>query len=442
MRLKLKNDDKIKIRLFGSLFVFLCSFVFLYCLPLTVHAETKNAFPLPYGPGSNWGFSNPNEVRLPNDDEILDLVSQVETSTGNTVYGFFIYEIANDFSYVRFAVAFNDFWYLMPNDTYPSMPYNDYMYLRTLNTGNPFSTQIWKLDNNGAFYYDNGNINSGTGTFFSGGVSSSDTFYTWYPFWHKDFEPIQVSSNWSTGREGFVYQGVSGGGGFDGPGFQGSASGQLTPKSSVDGQGFDIDFDFFVDMNPLQILGEEIRDGIGTLIEKVKDGFSIVIGSIGDTFQMLKDNTDTIVSKIQELAEDAKKPSSQQLEEALYDSTVVGGIVDVAQSGKNFLDSLTASGIQVPSSEDMDFDYSFTWKEYKPKLHAFRTHSSTVHISFSWYESIRSKVLLVLGVFMTIGFTVYLIKQMPNLIAGVSGGGSAGVSISDFNRNNSKGAKK
>lgn len=430
------NENKIKTYCFGSLFTFVLAFVVLYCLPLVSHAST-NQIPAPYGFGSGYGYrewtgSNP----IPT---ILDYFEENNID----VYGILMYEQASDNSYLDFYICKEDFIYVGSGENGTS--WNLYYGLDLRDTSlSGVSADLYRIDSNGNITLRNTNYDlSPTCSFPDGGVISSGVAYVYYPLWYPDNGAIKLrrSFNDATYYDGFVFEGeippvVD----YDGLGF-GDLSGTITPSSGVDSPGFDIDFDVFIDMNPLKILGEEIRDGIGSLVEKVEDGFTTVIGAIGDTFTMLQNNTQTLVSKVGEIVDDLKKPSSQQLQDTLDNSTVVGGVVDIAQEGKTFLDSLTASGIQVPTAQDMDFDYPFTWKEYVPALHAFHTHTTTVHISFSWYESIRDKVLLVIGVFMTIGFTVYLIKQIPNLIAGVSGGASAGQSIADHVTNN-KGGKK
>lgn len=416
------NENKIKTYCFSSCIAFMLAFVVLFGLRLDVRAETKNAFPLPYGPGSNWGFSNPNEVRLPNDEDILGLVSQVETSTGNTVYGFFIYEIASDYSYVKFAVAFNDFWFLMPNDTYPSMPYNDYMYLRTINTANTFNTQIWRLDNNGAFYYDNFNLDSGTGTFFSGGVSSSDTFYIWYPFYHKDFAPVQVSSNWSTGREGFTYVGISGGGGFDAPGF---ITGEGTGTLDSDTGDLNIDFNLQYDDSAIQGKLDTIIDNQEGSLEK-------------------QDTANNLLGRIwQAITDYFTPPTQQEVQTALNGFPVFGDLTNTIGQTKTTVNSIfDFSQIQPKTADNVDFDYDFTFVYYDPQFHRLRDKVVTVHIVFSWFESIRTPVTLVLSVFLALGFLVYIFRQIPNLINGVGAGASAGQSIADSVTNQKGGGSK
>lgn len=431
------NENKIKTYCFGSLFAFVLAFVILYCLPLSAKASSVSSLPMPYGFGSDYGYrewegSNP----------IPYLLEYCEDNN-ITCYGMLMYEQASDNSYVIVTVLKEDFYFIVRNNN-GAIPTYPPIYINDINGSDQIDAIRLKITQDGIITVANSNFVFRSGTLYLNGVNyvSSGVAYLNYPLYYLNYSDISCFSDnglgWFTGFE-FLGE-IPPAEDFDGFGF-GEMTGTITPASGVDSPGFDIDFDFFIDMNPLKILGEEIRDGIGSLLDKVEDGFSTVIGSIGDTFTMLQNNTQTLISKVGEIVDDLKKPTSQQLQDTLDNSTVVGGVVDIAQEGKTFLDSLTASGIQVPTSQDMDFDYPFTWKEYVPALHAFHTHTTNVHITFSWYESIRDKVLLVLGVFMTIGFTVYLIKQIPNLIAGVSGGASAGQSIADHVTNN-KGGKK
>lgn len=387
-----------------------------------VHAEgatTSTSFPLPYGPGSNWGFSNPNEVRLPTNDELLDMVSQIETSTGNTVYGLFIYEIASDYSYVTFAVAFNDFWYLMPNNTYPSMPYNDFLNLRTLNTADVFNCQIWKLENNGSFYFTNSNINSPSQSyFFSSGVSYSDTYYGWYPFWHKDFSDILVSPDWSSSQVGFVYQGISGGGGFDGPGFTGEATGTLSPSEDFDGQGFNLDFDFSIDLNPLQVLGEEIKDGISDFKDRVVEGFQVIGGKI-DTF---KDRVvegfqtlTSIPSKVSDIYDYITEPFDEEKFSEKFEEMELGQELTTFRTD---IESFTGTFNVAPAAaEDVRFSIPFTLPYVNQNL--------TAVIDFSFYDRIRSIVVPFFTVFLIFGMVWSLIRSIPGILHGTSPDGDS-----------------
>lgn len=448
------NENKIKTYCFGSCFAFVLAFVVLFGLRLTVHAETTSQYPVPFGFGSGYGYDldqsssggDSSPAYIPTDADIANIVSVIETNRNATCYGLFVREFNED-NY-SFYFTLTDFAYGMPNDTYPSLGYWGYLNCWCYGTRDSLPVGVVSyIPSTGNVIVEQYSNSINRCDLFSGDGSAcfaySGVDIPLYPVWHINNSPIQVSSAWSsdpsTYRDGFVYFGNSGGGGgFDGPGFEGSASGELTPKSSVDGPGFDIDFDFFIDMNPLQILGEEIRDGIGSLIDKVEDGFSTVIGAIGDTFTMLQNNTQTLISKVQELASDFSRPTAEQIEDALDDSEAIGGLVSVHNKIKGIIDTLTTAGIEVPDAEDMEFDLPFHWKNYfyQPGVSdGWVDHTTTVHISFAWYESIRSKVLIVIYTFMAIGFAIYLFKQIPAILQGMAGSYSAGKSVSDVTAN-------
>lgn len=448
MRLNLYEKNK-NIWLY-TLIAIMLPIIILHVVQLRVFASgeeitSTNSFPLPFGPGSNWGYSNPNDVRLPNDAEILDLVDQIETSTGNTVYGLFIYEIASDYSYVVFAVAFNDFWYLMPNDTYPAMPYNDYLNLRRLNGRDLFSCQLWKLENNGTFYYTNGNNNTPDQSyFFSSGVSHANTFYYWYPFWHKDFEPIQVSSNWSTGREGFVYRGVSGGGpgpaiDFDAPGF-GSGSYEVDPDTGdVSGFSFDFNLDFSSIGDHLTALFDNLSESLGSWFDPIHDNLDTIIDKLDD----ILDNMGAILDRMSPnnlTTQNFGDATGYLLNNFVKNSPAFKQWVDLGTSFKDFYDELfDDSDFENPVYDD-DFpvvEYEAYW--FMPTNDDMDEHPEfddwyvPIHFKadFRWYERIREPFLKVFMTFFTIGFLFYAIKQVPNILHGVAGGVSNGSSVAE-----------
>ena len=417
------HENKIKTYFSLFAFAFVVSFIVLFGLRLDVHAESLSSFPLPFGPCSNWGFSNPNDVHIPNDSDLSAFVSGIETSTGNTVYGLFIYEIASDYSYVDFAVAFNDFWYLMPNNTYPSMPYNDSLNLCSLGTVNIFSTQIWRFDSSGSFSYTNRNLNVPSQVYyFSGGVSSSDTFYSWYPYWHIDNEPILVSPDWSGSNVGFVYSGSGGSPDFSGHSIGGSGSGSFIPSpdnpSTVTGFDFDINLNYD-------------DSGITSRLDTLNDNVS----GLGDKIDVSNNWLGRIWSAISDYF---SAPDPNEITDTLDDYPLIIDLTSTVNDTKSTVNNIfDFQSIQPKTADNVDFDYDFQWKVYVPQLHAFQTRTTRIHIVFSWFESIRTPVTLVLTVFLVLGFLVYVFRQIPNLINGVGAGASAGQSIADMNNNSS-----
>lgn len=297
------------------------------------------------------------------------------------------------------------------------------------NTNSVVGNVNYSFDANSNYTYGQKYISSTLD--FSGNVLSNQTFY---PFYLSNINDIVLSNN------PLPIFSLSASGGGDDLGGLGDGIGTI---KNFDGQGFDIDFEFFLDMNPLKILGEEIRDGILSLGEFISDGFDIVGDKIQELIGFIRDGFSIVSGYVQEINENSKKPTEQQLYEALENSTVVGGVVGVVSNAKGVIDSLFSDFVDVPQAEDMEFDIDFVWRTYfyNGVSDGWVLHHTPIHISFAWYETIRSSVTLVITVFMSIGFLMYFIKQVPNLIAGVSGGASAGQSIADFNVNR-KGAKQ
>lgn len=244
----------------------------------------------------------------------------------------------------------------------------------------------------------------------------------------------------------------------------GTISGGDGSSGGADGS-FDFDFDFDLDIpdyrsqlddigGSVDSIGENLDD-IGGVVGDIFDG----IGSLNtkaDTqttwlqriYAKLVDGTDgdeSWLKKIYEALVDFFQgfeiPSETDVQNELANSKMLGGIIRISNSSKQFVSSINADDIEVPSASDMDFDYPFHWQVYDFTSGNFVDKVTIVHIIFSWYESIRDKVMLVLSVFMISGFVVYIWKQVPNFINGVSGGASAGQSIADFNVNH-KGVKQ
>lgn len=434
MRLKL-NYEKVKTYILMFVITFFVSAFSLCLLRLDVLAADsvsgRSTLPLPFGYGSHFGFSSNQLSLMPDDDEISDIVDYVYNYNGSTVYGLFIYEIGSD--YVLFDCFTSDFWF-QGND-YPNISSTFSTFnLRAFGSAQTVNYIRVKFQNGSVSFVSSGR-NSGSVNYFSNGVVPADTYIFYYPFWYVNGDIVYSQNFVANDNNDFIGFEYYGGGGSSG-GASSLGSGIGTIKD-FDGQGFDIDFDFFLDLNPLKILGEEIRDGVFQLGEYISDGFDIVVGKIGELIGYIRDGFNIVSGYVEEIVDDLEKPSQQQLQEALQNSTVVGGVVGVVSNAKGVIDTLFSDFVEVPSAEDMEFDIDFVWRTYffNGGSDGWVLHHTPIHISFAWYESIRSSVTLVITVFMSIGFLMYFIKQIPNLIAGVSGGASAGQSIADFNSN-------
>lgn len=244
----------------------------------------------------------------------------------------------------------------------------------------------------------------------------------------------------------------------------GTISGGDGSSGGTDGS-FDLEFDFDLDIPDYRSQLDDIGGSVDSIGESLDD-IGGVVGDISDGIGSLSNKADTHTTwlqriyaklvdgsdgdeswlkKIYEVLVDFFQgfeiPSETDVQNELANSKMLGGIIRISNSSKQFVSSINADDIEVPSASDMDFDYPFHWQVYDFTSGNFVDKVTIVHIIFSWYESIRDKVMLVLSVFMISGFVVYIWKQVPNFINGVSGGASAGQSIADFNVNH-KGVKQ
>lgn len=443
MRLKL-NYEKIKTCIIMLVITFFVPFISLCGLFINVSAADSisgySQFPLPIV--NTFDFSN-EQIDLFNSTISSKVNSLSSTYKGNwTNYVLFVRDYYQSGNFVICALCQPVVSFSNNNDLSGWWNGNSYFYFSS-------SASRW----GGIIYFDyNPTTNTVSNVQNSFSSNSSDTYgskyfnstlsvngnvlsnQTYYPFYLSNINDIVLSNN------PLPIFSLSASGGGDDLGGLGDGIGTI---KDFDGQGFDIDFEFFLDMNPLKILGEEIRDGILTLGDYITDGFDIVGDKIQDLIGYTRDGFSIVSGYVQEISENSKKPTQQQLQEALENSTVVGGVVGVVSNAKGVIDTLFSDFVDVPSADDMEFDIDFVWRTYffNGGSDGWVLHHTPIHISFAWYESIRSSVTLVITVFMSIGFLMYFIKQVPNLIAGVSGGASAGQSIADFNVNR-KGAKQ
>lgn len=433
MRLKLKNE---KIKTCLVMFAFAC-FVSVTCLcllPLTVHAETTNQYPVPFGFGSGYGYDLGQSISggegstpyVPTDEDIANIVSVIETNKNATCYGLFVREFNND-NY-SFYFTLTDFAYGMPNNTYPSLGY--WGFLNCWCFGTRDSLPVGEV----TFIPSTGNVIVGPGSYdfnrvdlFIGDGSSAYAYsgsdIPCYPVWHINNSPIQVSPSWSadssTYRDGFVYIGNSGGGGgFDGPGFiTGEGTGTLDPDTG----------DLNIDFN-LQYDDSVIQGKLDTIIENQEDSLD------------KQDTTNNRLGQIwQAITDYFTPPTQQEVTTALQGFPVFNDLTNTIGNTKTTVNSIfDFSQIQPKTADNVDFDYDFHWKVYNPSSHSFVTKTTTVHIVFSWFESVRTPVTLVLSVFLALGFLIYIFRQIPNLINGVGGGASAGISVAEHMKGSDK----
>lgn len=427
MRLNL-NEFKSKIHIIKYFVTFSFACLVLCGLSLTVSAETKTQWPLPYGFGSGYGYrewsgSNP-----------VTPVLQYLDSQNITYYGLLMYEQASDNSYVEFIVPLQQFYYISRNNngamsTYPST------YLLNSSYGGLISVMRVKITQNGTITTTSSyNLNqpicpfpvniNGTATV------ASNTFYLYYPVYTPDYADITIYQDNNSSRPftGFVFGGEIPVDPITGSSIGGQGSGHFIPASGSDSGSFDFDINLVYDnteiisgftrmddqfeglkiqLNAWQLLWEAWKTGQQTVLNGLQNGINTIIDKLTD----IQGGINQVVGV----------PSSGTVASIAQDSDVMGGFIEVTSNANGLVTGIFEDfgSNDIPTSADMDFDYPFHWSVYKNG--SFEDKTTSVHISFGWYESIRSKVLLVIGVFMVVGFVVYIIKQIPNFINGVGG---------------------
>ena len=242
-----------------------------------VHAEgsSTSSLPLPFGFGSGYGYRE-----WTGQNPIPYLVQYCE-SNNIPCYGLLMYEQASDNSYLTVTVMKEDFYYQMFNNngfitSYPPI------YLFDI-SGSPYIDAIrLKITLDGSITVYQGDFQYREPVLDFNGVSVvySGTAYLNYPLYYQDYGDISCFSQNGLGwYTGFAFSGLTPA---PEPALgQGSIIGEVT---DYDGRGFDYDLNISIDLNPLQVLGEEIRDGIGTLKDRVVEGFQVIGGKI-DSFK-------------------------------------------------------------------------------------------------------------------------------------------------------------
>ena len=416
--MRLKLSEKIKNCSLYFAFTFFIPLVVLCGLRLTGLCASSGGqsyvttFPLPYGGDSGFGYGD-----YPLTSSIAAGALDFALSEYNYQFNLVtIYEVASDNSYIDFIVYVNEGsnFHLLNVSDYPNFDSSG-MLIRNLDS---YGSVLVRY--NGAYsllqeysyrqYYDV-SINNWLSSLPTGGfyLPQGTELYNY---------PVYYSGGTISGSEGDIFEVSTGSGDIviGGHTIGGSGSGQFIHSSESPSTitGFDFDINLTVDDTEINSRLDTIDDSINGLGDKIDTSN----GFLGGIYQGLTNffsvpTTDTVTSLI----------SSYPV---IYDTL---GTYAVTKSTINDLFDFTS--ISPKTASTVDFDYNFTWKVYDPNTGSFINKSTPVHIVFSWYESIRTPVTLVLTVFLVLGFVVYIFRQIPNLINGVSGGASAGVSVSE-----------
>lgn len=421
MRLKL-NYEKVKTYIFMLFITFVVPFTCLCGLYVKGFCASSNSFPLPYGAGSHYGYGD-----FPLTENIVKNVNDYLSSQGITSNALVINEIANDNSYISFYYITSNLVFAINNEGYfPILNGNVVIFARSDFYGN-FCTGgiITYVPSSNSFSltsdsYIDGRID--LRYLLVDGSVPSDTVIRYYPVYYSSNGDISgygwVNNTLEYDLPAFSFDGDSSSGASDD--FDGSASGSLVPDG--DG-GFDLDININIPDY------SEKLDDIGGSVDSINDK----LDSNNSWLQSIYNSIDNFFSI----------PSSQEVTDTLGNYPLIQDLSGTVSDTKSAVNSIfDFSSVSPKSVNDVDFDYDFHWKFFDFSSGGFIDKVTTIRIRFSWFESIRTPVETVMIVFMTLGFIVYIFRQIPNLINGVSGGVSAGESISSHLQSSKGGVRK
>lgn len=240
--------------------------------------------------------------------------------------------------------------------------------------------------------------------------------------------------------------------GSSGIGVSGGASGSITSPGG-DSSDLDLQFDLLIDDSALldklqEILDsnlsqEDKLDSIITLLSSANGKYDSIISYLqgsNNSLATLNQKLDLIYGKLVDSNDNNKSwlekiyrwlvdfgsvfalPDPEDVQEVLENSTFWNAVTDLINFAKTFKNQLSLSNVTPKNSSNVDFYYDFHWNVYNFDTNTFEDKVTTVFIQFSWFESIRTPVTLVLTVFLILGMASYFVHQLVNLINGSGSG--------------------
>ena len=419
MRLKL-NEKLHKNYFLYSFALVVFSAACLYCLSLRSEAASSSGpgsnmvteYPLYYGFGSGYGYPAGVDVS----SVVSSAIQYAGTSLwyGHTPYAVFAYEYNSNSGIFTVCCVYEGSVNFSPNpQSFPSIVAGDTLtYGRTVQYFIDVNVSTLACSWNRNVSFNSVSPYTWLSSTPTGGFYiPQDVLLYGYPLWIDGNIDIYSAGD----RLGFIYGVPSSGGHITS--ISGGGIGSLIPDSSTGGYniGFDINIDTSDITDHLQVI-EDNQDDIKSSIDDMGQSLGDISGKMGVITDQLDYQNGV--------------PSSQTYLDVLQGSGTFGGLIETTQSVTSIGKDLFGSPGTITSS-DMNFDFDFHYSTYNYNTSSFVDNVQSVHISFDWHESIRNKVVTVIIVFMSLGFLMYLFRQIPNLINGVSGGASAGQSIAD-----------
>lgn len=450
MRLRLKNE---KIKNCFALFALAC-FISVTCLcllPLTVHADSSNTYrttmPLYVSPVSGANQGKPADIDLSGMRNAL-LNYLINDGFYSPSIKYITYEGKSETDPIIYVNAFSN--YGSPNvSNYPTLNLNSFTSESnfTFNVTNGVYPMWYNYSTGACGMHTHNNTPFVLNSYISLYYNGATPFYALIPNQFIPGYPLYIENDIIYGNDVVfsdyanipsddepIYSGSSIGGSGTGtfiPSDDGSGGSSEGGSSGIGGT-FDFELDLNLDDSAIIGAIEGVGDDIGGSLDDISGSLDDIGGSL-DTIEGKIDTSNNWLQRIWTAITDYfTPPTKQEILSAFDDFPLIQDLIDTINTTKTSVNSIfDFSSITPKTANNVDFDYDFNWKVYDPDTSSFVTKTTTIHIIFSWFESVRTPVTLVLSVFLTLGFLVYLFRQIPNLINGVGGGASAGMSVSE-----------
>lgn len=434
MRLKLNDKTKsiflVSFALILVLFNCLC-----YSLPVVAASFSTTSItelPLPYGTDTGFGYSV-------SDSEISNYVSLIVSDYQRIVGGGgepvqVVYMIEEGNGYIILGATRGGFTF--SSNTHPNYPaLSDLTYL-----------SYWNLNVSGTGYRfrcENGSI-----SLVWDNLSSVNPYYSWtqaMPTGTTGIAPgvalygyplyTASDSDIDDGNGHIIFTrsapNVTGNGSVEG-------TGTYTPDDTTQSGGsYHFSFDFSAILDKL----DSLFDGFSDLFDDLKN----TLGGLLDT---IKDDLADIKDIIFGLESPAENVTGSWVENQFNSNSVFGGILQLTSSFGYNIGVLFSDLSNVTFSDGFPI-VEYDWEWVLPFLDSAYFDDvildGTIRVNFSWWENISPKLLPIIFTFIYLSWFLYIFRQIPNFINGVSGGVSGvigGISHLSASDKSEKGGSK
>jgi len=434
MRLKLNEQNKS---------IFLVSFAVIivllnclcYSLPVVAASSSSSVtteLPLPYGTDTGYGYSV-------SDSEIANYVSLIVQNYQRIVGGGgepvqVVYMVEEGNGYLILGATRGGFTF--SSDTHPNYPafsdltYLSYYNLNTTGTGYRFRCEngsvslVWDSFNNVNPYYSWSQVMP-TG---SNGIAPGVALYG-YPLW------TYSDSDVDDGNGHIIFTrslpNVSGNGSVEG-------TGTYTPDDTTQSGGsYQFSFDFSAILDKL----DSLFDGFSDLFDDLKN-------TLGNLLDTIKDDIADIKDIVFGIENPAKNVTGTWIMNEFNSNSVFGGIIQLTSAFSANIGLLFSDLGNVTFTDgfpvvvyDWDWVLPFLDSPYFDDV----ILGGTIRVNFRWWEDVGPILLPIIFTFIYLGWFLYIFRQIPNFINGVSGGVSGvigGISHLSASDKSEKGGSK